>query len=41
MTQENSGKIKDPAYSALTVREQQIIRFFAEGVSTNQIADNF
>jgi DNA-binding NarL/FixJ family response regulator len=38
MAQENSGKIKDPAYSALTPREREIMRFFAEGLFTKQIA---
>jgi len=39
MTKEDSARIQNPAYDTLTPREQEIMRFIAEGLSMKQIAD--
>ena len=39
MTEEERGRYQDPAYRMLTSREQEIMRFLAEGLSTKQIAE--
>jgi DNA-binding NarL/FixJ family response regulator len=39
MQREGGTGMNDPAYNTLTPREQEIMRFIAEGLSTKQIAD--
>jgi len=39
MSEMNEGQITAPAFGTLTLREQQIMRLIAEGLSTKQIAE--
>lgn len=39
MSEEEKGRFQDPAYRTLTSREQEIMRFLAEGLSSKQIGE--